>query len=285
MSRRVLVILLVVSLLFNFAVLIGFVKARRGLGKPGGPGPHDQPPPATMPFAQTPLARLANELRLDPSKAAEVQELQRRQQQQQQVFADSLLVVRQDLQAELRKESPDLERMRGLVDQEADVMRQRRQAEAELYGEFVSLLSPQQRQQLGRRLSPAARQKNARPPDVVERFDRNKNGRLDPEEAKQARKELEGRRREVAPHVQQLPPLWPWFDADSDGELNEVERAEMDAFLKDHHPPKALPQQQGGDRRDRGSPDGRGPRGSGRTGPPPAAPPSPPPSPETQPRE
>lgn len=277
MSRRVLVILLVVSLLFNFAVLIGFVKSRRDLGKPGGHGQLlDAPPPATMPIGLPPIARLANELRFDPSQSSALEDLQRRQQQQQTVFGDSLMVVRQDLQEELRKEQPDLERVRTLVDQEADLVRQRRQAETDLYGEFVALLTPQQRQQLGKRFAPPPRQRGPQSPDVVERFDRNKNGRLDPEEVKQARKELEGRRREVAPHVQQLPPLWPWFDSDGDGELNEAERAEMDLFLKDHHPPKAFPPPpQGPDGRPDGrmGPERRGPRGNPR---PPLGPDGPP---------
>jgi Spy/CpxP family protein refolding chaperone len=278
MSRRVLAILLVVSMLFNFAVLIGFVKSRRDAAS--ATSTRDLTP-ATAPAEQSLLARLANELKLDPTQADALKELRRRQQQQQVVFGESLMVVRQDLQAELREDEPDLERVRTLVDQEADLLRQRRQAEAELYGEFVALLSPQQRHRLGERLGPQQQARSRVPisPELVKRFDRNNNGRLDPEEAKQARTDLEGRRREVAPRVQQLPPLWPWFDADDDGELNATEREEMDAFLKDHHPPKALPprdQATGGrtDRRERGAPDGRGTRGNPR-----------PAVPETQPRE
>ena len=242
MSRRVLVILLVISMVFNAAVLLGFLRARAR--------PHSPPAPASMPGDRLPLPALARELSLDDKQANDLRSLQQRQQQQAMVFNDSLQVVRQDLQEELGKPDPDLEQVRTLVDQEADLHRQRRQAEAELYGELVGLLSPDQRKRLGERIGRTdgrpglPRPRSAVSPDVIRRYDRDRDGRLNSEEARQARTDLENRRREVAPHVPRLPPIWPWFDQDDDGELNATEQADMQKFLSEHRPPRMGPGQQ-----------------------------------------
>jgi hypothetical protein len=127
------------------------------------------------------------------------------------------------------------------------------------------------------------RQRDGNPaasPDVVRRFDRNSNGRLDPEEAKEARKDLQNRRREIAPRVSQFPPLWPWFDKDGDGELNEAERIALADFLREHRPAGAeqirpeqlLPPSQ---REREGRQDGGGRRQGGAESAPPAAPAAP----------
>lgn len=265
MSVRVLFILLVISLVFNVAVLIGFIKTR-STATPATHKPQPQSQPM-VPEGKPWLDRVARELRLDANQRAAVEGLQKRQQQQNSIFGDSVVVVRQDLQEEVRKAEPDLERVRALVDQEADLVRQRRLAEAELYGEFVGLLTEEQRQHMRDRAMPRedgrggppigpdgkaggnggaggaggpdgrARDPNAPPPpDVVRRFDRNKNGRLDPEEAKEARKDLQNRRREIAPRISQFPPLWPWFDKNGDGELDEAERVALADFLREHRP-------------------------------------------------
>lgn len=246
MSYRVLAILLVISLVFNLAVLLGFMRSRTAR-------PNVPPAPATsLPDERSILARMARELNLDNQQMDAVRGLQQQQQQQAMVFNDSLVVLRQDLQAELRRPDPDLEHVRTLVDQEADLHRQRRQADAELYGEFVGLLTAEQKQRLGDRVGrhdgqPGGQGRQPQPqpasPDAVRRYDRDNDGRLNAEEARRARADLQNRRREVAPHVQQLPPLWPWFDADDDGMLNAAERADMQKFLSEHRPPRMGPDQ------------------------------------------
>jgi len=285
MSRRVLVILLVISMVFNAAVLLGFLRSRTK--------PHSEPTPtATMPMEHPPLTALPRDLNLDQAQVSQVRSLQQRQQQQATVFNDSLQVVRQDLQEELRLADPDLERVRALVDQEADLHRQRRQADAELYGELVGLLTPDQRRRLGERFGrPDARQPNPSrgrtplSPEVARRYDRDRDGRLNSDETRQARTDLQNRRREVAPHVPQLPPLWPWFDEDDDGMLNAAERAEMQKFMNEHRPPRMGPGQQPPDDGRRGGGDRRGSGVNRGAQPPQGAPGEPPASqPQTQPR-
>ena len=271
MSYRVLAILLVISLVFNVAVLLGFMRSRT---RPNLPPP---PSPTSLPDERSILARMARELNLDSKQMEGVRGLQQQQQQQAMVFNDSLVVLRQDLQAEMRKPEPDLEHVRSLVDQEADLHRQRRQADAELYGEFVGLLTADQKQRLGDRvgrrdgqLGAPSRQPPPASPDAVRRYDRDNDGRLNAEEGRRARADLQKRRREVAPHVQQLPPLWPWFDADDDGMLNAAERADMQKFLSEHRPPRMGPDQMPRSPQDgRRAPDRRGGAPNRGTRPPP----------------
>jgi Spy/CpxP family protein refolding chaperone len=240
---RLLVVALAVSLVFNIAVLIGFVQRRAA--EPGSSAPESAAQPDSRAQQQR---RLARELGLEQWQSVAFEDLQSRQQQLSALFADSVAVIRQDLAAELAKDGPDLDRVRALVDQEAELTRQRRRAGADLYAEFVGVLTPAQRQRLGERFSAPAgpvplpqQHRSAQPqrspvsPDLVRRFDRNANGRLDGDEPQAARRELDRRRREVAPHLPRRPPLWPWFDADDDGQLNEAERAKMEAFMRENN--------------------------------------------------
>jgi len=279
MKTRLLAIALAVSMLFNIAVLIGFVQRRATQT----PAPHDAQPSAALTDDQAQQRRVARELQLDQTQSAAFGDLQTRQRQLSSLFSDSVAVIRQDLSAELSKEQPDLDRVRSLVDQEAELVRQRRRAGADLYAEFVDVLSPQQRQRLGQRFAappppidqkampqpgPQSRTQGAQrgliSQELVRRFDRNGNGRLEGDEAQAARRELDRRRREVAPHVPRRPPLWPWFDADDDGQLSESEREKMEAFIRENNispqevQPPPLPSAQGRPNR-RG--DGRGPEG------------------------
>ncbi len=243
MSARILLILLTISMVFNVAVLIGYVQSKAVMPaeQPSSPAPAPNNLAAQRPM----LERLARELRLDESQARAFRELLARQQQQATVFNDSLAMLRQELREELRKPEPELSRVRSLLDQESGMTRQRRLADAEVYGEFVTLLNADQRQRLSERESAKNRQgqehrqQNPTPPDVLRRFDRNGNGRLDPDEARDARQYLQSRRHELAPKAAQLPPLWPWFDRDGDGELDEIERGTMMRFLREFKPTAA----------------------------------------------
>src|SRR5262249_2973357 len=150
--------------------------------------------------------------------------------------------------------------LQTLIGQEADLIRERRVAAADLMANFVTILKPDQRKAFARRVGllpppgpddrpqgsdgrpapldgPGAgpgpapgqdgpgprgagadrpnrdRDGNRRPgdrrfnpgPEVMKRFDADKNGRLDPEEAQAARQELEARRREFAPGDRNAP--------------------------------------------------------------------------------
>lgn len=240
MSSRILLILLTISLVFNLAVLIGYMQSKATTPTEQTSSPQSS---HATPVAQRPsLERLARELRLNEQQTSAFRELLARQQQQAIVFNDSLAMLRQELREELRKAEPDLSRVRAVLDQESGMNRQRRLADAELYGEFVNLLNPDQRQRLSEREANSVRQSstqrptNATPPDMLRRFDRNSNGRLDPDEAREARQYLQSRRRELAPKAAAMPPLWPWFDRNSDGELDDIERAAMAQFLREYKP-------------------------------------------------
>lgn len=114
-------------------------------------------------------------------------------------------------------------------------------------------------------------------PEIMRRFDVNKNGRLDPDEAQAARQELEARRREFVPGdrpgdrgpdrggeraggpggpngpgpgpggprevieafgIAVTIPLWRWFDQDNDGRLSDAEQQTLREFTESHPTPQ-----------------------------------------------
>ena len=130
MKRNALLAALGLSLLFNIFVLVGFMQSRSKTAQAA-----DEPKR---------LEQLARDLNLNDSQAQLMQRLREDQRRQSALIDENVAVVRQEIAAELRKASPDLDRLRTLVDQEADLYRQRRQINAELYSRFVGGLSPAQ---------------------------------------------------------------------------------------------------------------------------------------------
>lgn len=219
MKSRIPLILLALSLAFNAFVVVGFV---RGRGAPTPP----PPPAAGGESVDAVVRRTSRDLKLDEKQSKVLADLYTRHHEQAGVFDDSLSFIRQDMGAELAKESPDLDRLRALAGQEADLLRQRRLAGAELYHSFVDVLTPQQRKILGGRVGrgpgpgpgpggPDGPRGEGREPgetgepggmrgsrswlppaEMLRRFDANHNGKLDPDEAEAARKNLEKRRGE-----------------------------------------------------------------------------------------
>lgn len=202
MKRKTLLIALGLSLLFNVFVLIGFMQARS----------QPQPPP---PDDQGMIRQMTRDLRLTDQQVKMLSSLREDQRRQGAVFDDSVALVRQSLLAEIRKPSPDVDRLRALVDQEAELFRQRRLAGAELFERFVDQLTPQQRQALSGRFG-----RSPRGPEPLrnrfERFDVNHNGRLDPDEMRQAHQEMERRRRDF---FKRPPAPPPWKQLDDNGDL------------------------------------------------------------------
>ena len=212
MKRNALLAALGLSLLFNIFVLVGFMQSRSKTAQAA-----DEPKR---------LEQLARDLNLNDSQAQLMQRLREDQRRQSALIDENVAVVRQEIAAELRKASPDLDRLRTLVDQEADLYRQRRQINAELYSRFVGGLSPAQRQTLGQRADHPARTPQV-PHRILERFDRDHNGRLEPEEWQWARQEMERRRRDF-PQPPRPNFNWREFDANRDGRLDESEIAAME---------------------------------------------------------
>jgi Spy/CpxP family protein refolding chaperone len=232
MNSRALLAALGVSLLFNVFVLVGFARARA------------HHPDRLMNDSRM-IERMVRDLNLNEQQRNVLVSLRENQRNQAQEFDESLALIRENLDAELRNPSPDLERIRALVAEEAELYRQRRMAGANMFGRFLSELTPDQRQKLRDVTRPPHRELPKLGPKVVERFDANRNGRLDPDEARAARQEMERRRQQMhrdglgappapgspPPHSSPsppAPPYWRQFDADGDSKLDEQELGRME---------------------------------------------------------
>lgn len=320
-----LILALGLSLVFNVFVLVGFVQSRaanqqqRRPDEFQPPGPQPGVPPHEP--EETVVKRVTRELKLDDSQQKSFADLHARQRAQALVFDASMAIIRQDMSDELAKDSPDPQRLRTLIGQEADLMRERRVTGAELMSNFVSILKPEQRKTFARRVGllpppgpdeprgprgpegrgqlggdggpgagpdgreprggqrPPDREGDRRPndrrfnpgPEIMRRFDENKNGRLDPDEMQAARQELEARRREFRGGGDRGPdqpgdrgpggppgpggprevieafgisitaPLWRWFDVNNDGRLSDDEQQAMREFTDSHQAPQRPP--------------------------------------------
>lgn len=233
MKSKALLVALGVSMLFNVFVLVGFARART------------QHPRGPMNDSRM-IERMVSDLNLDERQRNVLVSLRDDQRKQAEEFNENLALIRENLNAELRNSSPDLEAIRELVADEAELFHQRKLAGADMFGRFLSELTPDQRQKLRDLQRPPHREPPKLGPRIIERFDVNRNGRLDPDEMREARQEMERRRRDMhgtglgappapgsPPHSSSSgaplpPPFWRQFDADGDNKLDEHELGRLE---------------------------------------------------------
>ncbi len=235
--RRFLPAAFVLSLLFNVAVIAGFLLGAR---PPHGAGPHEPP--------RMDLKRAMRALDLNESQREAFKKLQDESRAAMIGFDEEANFLEQVLNDELAKESPSGERIRETLDRQAELVRERRRTQADLFERFQRELTPEQRATLRRELD-GGRPNRDGPP--IKRFDRDGDGRLNDDEARAAReafdaqREARGRerrepgeagRRPEGREGREGPPLLPFFDRDGDGRLDDKERAERDEFVRTHQP-------------------------------------------------
>lgn len=184
MKHKLFQLLLALSLLFNTFVLIGFAQSR------------SKPPPAEQEAGSPMLRRISSELNLDPQQAQALADLRAKLRTHKAVFDESMALLQQDFMNELNKQEPDVARLRELVVRKADLDHQRRLAGAELHGDFLATLSPQQRRQLSGPSGAGPRRGN-QPPVILRRFDADGDGELDASEMAAAQAQLDDRRRQL----------------------------------------------------------------------------------------
>lgn len=176
-NRNILLFALVLSLLFNFFFIVGVL---------GGQGARTDDAPDRL------TREVADALQLDESQAQVFAQLQTRLREESAVYDQAIALARQELWAELERDSIDPERIQSCLDQEADLRRQSRLAAGEKLREFMATLSPGQRQRFMQQLRhapPSARRRQR----MLERFDTNRDGRLDQAERAAAHRQLEAR--------------------------------------------------------------------------------------------
>jgi len=245
------------------------------------------------------IARVVADMDLDPQQQQRLEELRTGFRAEDTLIRQQVHEVKQAIAAELDADEVDADAMRDLMQQEADLIAARRATARSRFGQFIDLLTPEQRQELGRRmhtgtgLSPPP----PAPPHLVAEFDRDGDGRLDESEREEARQSV-AHRNERQGHWR--AELRDKFDTNENGRLEPAEREAMRSWVLEQgfeppprgpeggpplgeHPPMGGPRR-GGPRGLDGHPPrrrpGGPPRGPGdqpphgdRPAPPPTAPP------------
>jgi Spy/CpxP family protein refolding chaperone len=192
MKQKWLIWALCLSLVFNMFVLLGFVRARTNQGARIPPPTMTDVRPAAADFGV-----IARELKLDEQQRAVFRSMQEERRRTSAETEQSLMLVRQSIREEISREQPDVARIRELVHEETDLLRQRRMAEATMFSRFMDELRPEQRRAFKSKMAQSAQQhERPVPRQMLEMFDHNKNGHLDADELREARQEMQRRRQQ-----------------------------------------------------------------------------------------
>lgn len=184
---------LALSALFNVFFLAGYVQARREAADIGR--------------ARDVTERVRGELGLDPAQSALFDDLRRKWREDAEVYRENLSLLRQDMVEELDREPRDPARLGDVLDREAELRRQWRFAEAGRFGDFLGALTPEQRRKLMGRLEHGGPRRGGR---LMQQFDANRNGVLDPDERARAREHTGSR-------FADRPRHWPQPGSDGEG--------------------------------------------------------------------
>ncbi len=166
---------------------------------------------------------VAADLDLDEPQAALFAELRKGVEADQETYEEGIALLHQQLITELSRDEPNLQGVRDLVDQEADLRQQRSRGRSERFNDFVRMLSPEQCRKLSSRVG-HSRRGRARWQQMLQKFDTDGDGQLNDEERAAAEEHIKERRRH---HEQRRREMLERFDANGDGQLDEAERGAM----------------------------------------------------------
>jgi Spy/CpxP family protein refolding chaperone len=223
MKRRTVNLLLALSLLFNAFVLVGYLRYLVG---------DDQ-----ALAADEVVDRAVEDLNLNEEQRKAFTDLRASMEEDKATYDDAIALAKQELDEEMRSESPDRQRLDEINERLADLYHQRRIAGARRFGEFVEALSPEQRRRMSERMHRGRRGEGPRRGGPPQHFDRNRDGVLDEQERAELRKATSperGRRdgwSRRGRNGQTKRQIYDRFDADRDGQLDEAELAEVLKWL------------------------------------------------------
>ncbi len=254
MKSPLVVLGLALSALFNVFFLAGYVQARRMAA-------------AEVVRASDVTERVRGELGLDPAQSALFDDLRRNWREDAEVYRENLALLRQDMVEELDREPRDPARLGAVLEREAELRRQWRFAEAGRFGDFLGALTPEQRRKLMGRLEHGGPRRGGR---LMQQFDANRDGVLDPDERAQAREHTRSRFADRPRHWPQpgsaegdgrpdgfdhrggpgpgrlRGELMRRFDADRDGKLDPEEETALLEWIRQG--PAPAPEAEGGPR-------------------------------------
>jgi hypothetical protein len=229
MTRGFVWLLLAISVLFNVFFLAGFLKARAAVD--------------TGVEGAASVDRVAEVLNLDGTQTETFGRLRSAMREDERVVREAMSVNRRELAEELARETPDIERVRELATDQADLHRRRREAGAERFSDFMGVLTPEQCARLGRELHRGRKRFGPPPVDPLQ-YDADGDGVLNEQEEETFRAE---RKAEIERHLDRMERTHEErkrrreefrrrFDADGDGHLDDVERAALREFMQTQRP-------------------------------------------------
>jgi len=254
-NRPTLLFLLICSALFNLFFIAG---AMMGWGRT------DARPLRQHGHAAA-VAQIVSEMGLDAQQQEAFELLRIEFEQESEILDDQMLVVQNRISTELRNESPDLDALSLLMQEETTLRDERRRAGSLHFEEFLEYLNPEQRGILAQRLE--RRRSRHRPGHMkrmLDEFDHDGNGTLDPREQQEADAMHEQRQSERRKRRMEMQKQ---FDIDGDGTLSHEENRAFHDWMRT----------QRGDRDKQSHDPAHGPRPGGHgpppgKGPPPGAP-------------
>lgn len=194
MMRTLPWVLLAISIIFNFTFAGGFLLARSDEQVAGAPE------------AGTNL--VADEFDLTEDQKKVFARLRGEAQTRAKEMRQSLLLARQDLRSEISSDSPDPQRVSETQDRLAELYRDYRRESSEHLRQFLEVLGPEQRKAVMERIR--RREHSYRGGrGLLERFDTNRDGKLDEAERSRARKYFSGRHSRSRRHYPHYRPPWP----------------------------------------------------------------------------
>ena len=178
---------------------------------------------------------VAAELNLDESQSALFAELRRSMEVDQRVYEEGLALVHEELINELSRDEPNLQGVRELVDQEAELRQQRGRARSDRFNDFVRTLSPEQCRKLSRRVG-HSRRGRAHWQEILRKFDQDGDGQLNDLERAAAQEHIKERRKD---YEQRRREMHERFDANGDGQIDDTERAAMREWMSQRNDRKS----------------------------------------------
>ena len=166
---------------------------------------------------------VAADLGLDEPQAALFAELRKSVEADQESYEEGIALLHQQLITELARDEPNLQGVRDLVDQEADLRQQRSRGRSDRFNDFVRMLSPEQCRKLSSRVG-HSRRGRARWQQMLQKFDTDGDGQLNDEERAAAEEHIKAHRQDRESHRREM---YERFDANGDGQLDDAERAAM----------------------------------------------------------